>query len=115
MAMRDARIKCTGALGMLAAHEGCTAPADHALAMLALFEDFSIGTVRDHEQDLSLWCFNTALLFCSQIAGDAGGVPLLYASLAPRARDSIFAALRKWIDSSRVQALGGPFGGYGHA
>jgi hypothetical protein len=60
--------------------------------------------VRDHERDLSLGRFDTALLFCSQIAADAGDVQLLYALLAPRARDAIVAALRRWIHCGCVQA-----------
>jgi hypothetical protein len=108
MTTRDALIKCASTLGVPAADEGGTVPADHALATLALFGDFPVGAVSDHEQDLARGHLDTSLLFCSQIAADAGGVPLLYASLAPRACDSIVAALRTWIHRSRVQAQGDP-------
>jgi hypothetical protein len=95
MAMRHARVECADTLGTPASDKGGAAPADHALATLALFEVIPVCAVRDHEQDLSLGHFDTALLFCSQLVVDASDVPLLYALLAPRARDAVVAALQK--------------------
>jgi hypothetical protein len=86
MAALAARAGDLRAAGFSGDGEAAALLADHALNALALLEGPQCSAGGERSADLAAGRLDSALLLASSLAPDADSVPVMYASLTPRAR-----------------------------